>query len=60
MITCNQGTEFKFQEKPKCNDIGMCNDIYSSVKLGSYSIYFADSEGLMFLAITWQMAIEVK
>ena len=23
MIMCNQGTEFVFQEKPKCNDLGM-------------------------------------
>ena len=22
MITCNMGTEFVYQEKPKCNDLG--------------------------------------
>ena len=25
VITCNQGTDFQFQNKPKCNDIGMQN-----------------------------------
>ena len=25
VITCNQGTDFQFQNKPKCNDIGMHN-----------------------------------
>ena len=24
VITCNQGTEFHFQNKPKCNDVGTC------------------------------------
>ena len=23
MITCEQDTEFKYQEKPRCNEIGM-------------------------------------
>ena len=22
VITCNQGTDFQFQQKPKCNDVG--------------------------------------
>ena len=26
VITCNQGTDFKFQSKTKCHDIGMCTD----------------------------------
>ena len=25
VITCDQGVNFQFQEKPKCNDIGMCD-----------------------------------
>ena len=24
VITCDQGVDFQFQEKPKCNDVGMC------------------------------------
>ena len=28
VITCNQDTDFKFQSKPKCNDVGMCNYVF--------------------------------
>ena len=48
VITCNQGEEFKFQDKPKCNDIGMCNDLHRSV-VPCYQLYIFD----------WEREIEV-
>ena len=27
VITCDQGTEFRFQDKPSCNDIGKCGAV---------------------------------
>ena len=39
MITCNNGTEFQFQAKPKCNDVGMFGLLkHSSAKLFIFKI----------------------
>ena len=33
VITCNQDTDFKFQIKPKCNDVGMYSDVYECMAI---------------------------
>ena len=49
VITCDQDTSFKFNDKPKCNPVGVCTELPASLNLVTGTTFPINKGTLMYV-----------